>query len=75
MRADDDNLHDAAHQRDGGVALQMNIAAARQQITSSASTEAMAACASPSAICEWKSDLSTEHLRRVFRAASGGPAQ
>src|SRR5580698_6517250 len=32
--------------------------------TSSANTEAMAACASPSETCEWKIDLSMQHLRR-----------
>src|SRR6516162_8838171 len=34
-----------------------------KSMTASASREAMAACAKPSAICEWKSDLSTQHLR------------
>src|SRR6516165_10772871 len=33
-----------------------------RRTTSSASTEAIAACASPRAISVWKSDLSTEHL-------------
>src|SRR5271165_1292943 len=32
-------------------------------ITSRASAAAMAACAKPSEICEWKSDLSMQHLR------------
>src|SRR5271165_4048292 len=32
-------------------------------MTASASREAMAAWAKPSAICEWKSDLSMQHLR------------
>src|SRR5271165_630306 len=35
-----------------------------KSMTASASREAMAACAKPSAICEWKSDLSMQHLRR-----------
>src|ERR1700736_329027 len=34
------------------------------QTTSSANTEAMAACANPSETCEWKSALSTQHLLR-----------
>src|SRR5271157_4320109 len=33
------------------------------RITSRASVAAIAACAKPSEICEWKSDLSTQHLR------------
>ena len=33
------------------------------RITASASTDAMAACANPNAICEWKNPLSTQHLR------------
>src|SRR5208283_638227 len=33
------------------------------RITSRASAAAMAACAKPSEICEWKSDLSMQHLR------------
>src|SRR5208283_1772020 len=34
-----------------------------RSMTVSASTEARAACAKPRAICEWKSSLSTQHLR------------
>src|SRR5271166_3825227 len=33
------------------------------RMTAIASREAMAACAKPSAICEWKNDLSMQHLR------------
>src|ERR1700678_2968930 len=32
------------------------------RITSSAKTEAIAACANPNATCEWKTNLSTQHL-------------
>src|SRR5271157_1247061 len=36
-----------------------------KRMTASASREARAAWAKPSAICEWKSDLSMQHLRRT----------
>src|SRR5580658_5037418 len=47
--------------------------------TASASREAIAACARPNVICEWKSDLSTQHLQgcsqldQVSRLEDGDP--